>query len=129
MKWSILSLLLIACAEPTDIGERCSQDEAVVSRVLQPRHGENRVALDVTFERCYRFLCVSINGNDPYCTKRCARPDDCPAGFACEQPIEFGPLSRVCQDDAALRCEVAKYCVRADEWERLGVPPSSDAGI
>jgi hypothetical protein len=122
-------LLLIACAEPTDIGERCSQDEGVVRAVLQPSAGENRVALDVSFERCFQFLCVSVNGNDPYCTQRCKRAEDCPAGFTCEYPIEFGPLSRVCDNDASIECPPANYCVRADEWATVGQQQlSADAG-
>ena len=121
-------LLFAACAEPTDIGERCSQDEAIVLDVLQPRIGENRIALDVSFERCFQFLCVSVNGNDPYCTQRCSRAADCPAGFTCEQPIEFGPLSRECEGDAQTNCTPASYCVRADEWSTLGQQASGDAG-
>ena len=122
-------LILAACPEPTDIGERCSQDETVVLSVLQPAAGENRIALDVSFERCFQFLCVSVNGNDPYCTQRCNRSEDCPAGFTCEYPIEFGPLSRVCEDDANAQCEPANYCVREDEWATVGAQQTSgDAG-
>ena len=120
--------VLIACTEPTDIGERCSEDATVVEDVLQPRDGENRIALDVSFERCFKFLCVSVNGNDPYCTQDCNRASDCPAGFTCERPIEFGPLSRECVDDASTDCSPQSYCVRADEWATLGPQNTSDAG-
>lgn len=121
-------LIFIACEQPTDIGERCSQDESIVSNVLQPAAGENRIALDVSFERCFQFLCVSINGNDPYCTQQCQRVDDCPAGFTCEHPIEFGALSRNCEGDSRMDCTPANYCVRADEWSTVGQLQGADAG-
>ena len=128
MKRFLPILLLVACNEPTDIGERCSQDERIIEDVLQPREGENRIALDVSFERCYQFLCVSVNGNEPYCTQDCSRASDCPAGFTCERPIEFGQLSRECTDDAGLDCTPRSYCVRADEWATVGEPVTPDAG-
>ena len=118
----------MACTEPTDIGERCSADESIVTRVLQPSSGENRIALDVSFERCFQFLCVSVNGNEPYCTQRCVRGDDCPAGYECVQPIEFGPLSRVCEGDTRASCEPASYCVKAVEWDSVGQQSEADAG-
>jgi hypothetical protein len=121
-------LIVIACEQPTDIGERCSQDEAIVRNVLQPAAGENRIALDVSFERCFQFLCVSVNGNEPYCTQQCQRADDCPAGFTCEYPIEFGSLSRNCEGDSRSDCTAANYCVRADEWSTVGLLQGADAG-
>jgi len=122
----ILLVALGACTENTDIGGPCSEDQGVVERVLEPARGENRVALDVSFERCLQFLCISVDGHVPYCTGACSSAADCPTDFICEQPIEFGPLSRVCNDDVGGDCEPARYCVRATEWQ--GLVLVSDAG-
>ena len=72
MKRFLPILLLVACNEPTDIGERCSRMSA--SSRTSCSQGENRIALDVSFERCFQFLCVSVNGNEPYCTRTAAAP-------------------------------------------------------
>ena len=56
MKRFLPILLLVACNEPTDIGERCSQDERIIEDVLQPREGETALRwtsrLSVAFSFC-----------------------------------------------------------------------------
>ncbi|MBM64988.1 MAG: hypothetical protein CMH55_01985 [Myxococcales bacterium] len=108
--------LCAACETPNDIGEVCSEIPRIVSETMQPQVGETRVVQDVAFERCAQFLCISVEGHNPYCTRRCQVDSDCPEHFSCEHPVEFGPLSRVCADDGG-PCEPADYCVRKSEWE------------
>lgn len=105
-----------ACETPNDIGEVCSEIPRIVSETMQPQVGETRVVQDVAFERCAQFLCISVEGHNPYCTRRCQQDSDCPEHFICKHPVEFGPLSRVCDDDGG-SCEQADYCVRRSEWE------------
>lgn len=109
-------ILAIGCETKTDVGEVCSENPRIVSETMQPQISETRVVQDVAFERCAQFLCISVEGHNPYCTRRCRVDSDCPTHFICEHPVLFGPLSRSCDDDGGA-CEPADYCVRASEWE------------
>ncbi|MBI5494282.1 MAG: hypothetical protein HY904_04595 [Deltaproteobacteria bacterium] len=127
----------------TDLGAKCSSDEATLKRVTV-KPNSNDVVSDPGFENCESFYCASTNGSRPYCTRRCASDFDCNPGLPCppnapddEQcrrrdrsnwscgvVIEFGALACSSVDPETGSCELdpvtgkvkspAKYCRVAD---------------
>lgn len=118
-----IALMTMGC-ESDDVGNYCNPETASVG--LNPVGGENptvEVARIHRDESCLSFQCLEHLGLSPHCTRPCnlkanetacsqdsdcpnqgvclqniCNDDDCPAGFACEAPINAGEFAnaRVC---------------------------------
>jgi hypothetical protein len=113
-----IALMTMGC-ESDDVGNYCNPETGSVG--LNPVGGENPTVEVVRIHRdenCLSFQCLEHLGLSPHCTRSCnlianekacnqdsdcpnqgvcieniCNDDDCPAGFACEAPIEVGEFA------------------------------------
>ena len=81
----------------------------VIPTPMQTDKGEwiDDISLDPGFD-CEFLTCVSYQGSNAYCTRKCEFPENCPDGFDCVSVIasDPGPDSNIGPND--------KFCVRQE---------------
>ena len=84
---SLVLLQAIGC-EP-DLGHACARNPDVTDLLVERRPGANVVVADLRFDGCAEALCMSQDGGEPFCTRRCTSDEACAdaPGFTCDDDV------------------------------------------